>query len=67
MGGSGLDRTDDFQKICGSGLDRIKFYWIGTRLGLKIFTVRSSLHIENISFAYGAVDDEMDADFAHLT
>jgi len=26
MGGSGLDRTDDFQKFCGSVLDRIQFY-----------------------------------------
>jgi len=26
MGGSGLDRTDDFQKFCGSGLDRIQFF-----------------------------------------
>jgi len=25
-GGSGLDRTDDFQKFCESGLDRIQFY-----------------------------------------
>jgi len=25
MGGSGLDRTDNFQKFCGSGLDRIEF------------------------------------------
>ena len=30
MGGSGLDRTDDFQKFCWAGLDRIQFYW--TRL-----------------------------------
>jgi len=43
MGGSGLDRTDDFQKFCGSGLDRIEFYRIRTGLGLKNVTVRSSL------------------------
>jgi len=43
MGGSGLERTDDFQKFCGSGLDRIQFYWIRTGLELKNFTVRSSL------------------------
>jgi len=43
MGGSGMDRTDDFQKFCGSGLDRIQFYRIRTGLGLKNFTVGSSL------------------------
>jgi len=43
MGGSGLDRTDDLQKFCRSGLDRIQFYWNRTGLGLKNFTVRSSL------------------------
>jgi len=43
IGGSGLDRTDDFQKFCGSGLDRIQIYWIRTGLGLKNFTVRSYL------------------------
>jgi len=43
IGGSGLDRTDDFQKFCGSRLDRIQFYRIRTGLGLKKFTVRSSL------------------------
>jgi len=42
MGGSGLDRTDDFQKYCGSGLDRIQCHRIRTGLGLKNFTVRSS-------------------------
>jgi len=26
MGGSGLDKTDDFQKFGGSALDRIQFY-----------------------------------------
>jgi len=47
MGGSGLDQTDDFQKFCGSGLDRIQFYRIRTGPGLKNFTVRSSLnHIQ---------------------
>jgi len=35
IGGSGLDRTDGFQKFCGSGLDRIQFYRIRTGLGLK--------------------------------
>jgi len=43
MGGSGLDRTDDFQKFCGSRLDRIQFYRFRTGLELKNFTVRSSL------------------------
>jgi len=43
IGGSGLDQTDDFQKFYISGLDRIQFYRIRTGLGLKIFTVRSSL------------------------
>jgi len=43
MGGSGLDRTDDLKKLCGSGLDWIQFCWIMTGLGLKNFTVRSSL------------------------
>ena len=43
IGGSGLDQTDDFQKFCGSGLDRIQFNRIRTGLGLKNFTVRSSL------------------------
>jgi len=43
IGGSGLDRTDDFQKFYGSGLDRIQFYWIRTGHGLKNFAVRSSL------------------------
>jgi len=43
IGGSGLDRTDDFQKNCGSGLDQKKFYRIRTGLGLKTFTVRSFL------------------------
>jgi len=43
MDGLGLDRTDDFEKFCGSGLDRIQLYRIRTGLGLKNFTVRSSL------------------------
>ena len=43
LGGSGLDRTDDLQKFCGLGLDRIQFYLIRTGLGLKNVTVRSSL------------------------
>jgi len=43
MGGWGLDRTDDFQKFQGSGLDRIQFYWNRIGLGLKNFTVLSSL------------------------
>jgi len=43
IGGSGLDRTDHFQKFCESGLDRIQFYRIRTGLGLKNFTVRLSL------------------------
>ena len=43
MGGSGLDRTDDFQKLCGSGLDRIQLLRIRIGLGLRSFTVRSSL------------------------
>ena len=43
MGGSGLDRTDDFFKFCGSGLDRIHFLRIRIGHGLKNFTVRSSL------------------------
>jgi len=43
MGGSGLDRINDFQKFCGLGLDWIQFCWIRTGLGLKNFTIRSSL------------------------
>jgi len=35
--------SDDFQKFCGLGLDRIQFYRIRIGLGLKNFTVRSSL------------------------
>jgi len=48
IGGLGLDRTDDFQKFGGSGLDRIQFYRIRTGLGLKNFTVRSSLFYSEI-------------------
>ena len=36
MGGSGPDRTDDFQILCGSGLDQIQIYRIKTGLDLKI-------------------------------
>jgi len=43
MGGTELDWTDDFQNICRSGVERIQFYLIRTGLGLKNFTVRSSL------------------------
>jgi len=43
MGGSGLDRTDDSQKLCGSGLDWIQFIWIRIGFGRKNFTVRSFL------------------------
>jgi len=43
IGGSGLDRTDDFEKFCGSRLDQIQFYQIKTGLGLENFTVHSSL------------------------
>jgi len=35
MGGSGLESTNDFQKIYGSGLDRIPSFLIRTGLGLK--------------------------------
>jgi len=47
MGASGLDRTDDFQKFCGSGLDRIQFYRFRTGLGLKYFTVHISVRDEH--------------------
>jgi len=43
IGGSGLHQTDDFQKFCGSGLDRIQFLRIRIRLGLKNMSVCSSL------------------------
>ena len=43
MGGSGLDRTNDFQRFWGSGLDWTQFLQIRIGLGLKNFTVRSSL------------------------
>jgi len=42
---SRLDRTDDFQKFCGSGLDCTQFYRIRTGLGQNNFTVHSSLVI----------------------
>jgi len=41
IGGSGLDRTDDFQKICRSQLDRIQFFRV--RSGLKNLAVCKSL------------------------
>jgi len=34
MGGSGLDRTDDYKKFSRSGLDRIQFFRIRIGLGL---------------------------------
>jgi len=47
MGGSGLDRTDDFQKFCGSGLDQIQFYlWIWD------WTRTEKFHIPLISACY---------------
>jgi len=51
-GGSALDRTDDFQKFYRSGLDRIQFYRIRTGLGLKNFTVRSSLPHTSTAWCY---------------
>ena len=52
MADQGLDRTEDFQRFCGSRLDRIQIDRI-TGLGLKNFTVRSSLlatiRLENVS------------------
>jgi len=36
IGGSGLDRTNDLKKICGSELDRIQFFRIKAGLGLQI-------------------------------
>jgi len=36
IGGQGLDRTDDFEKFCEAGLDRIQVFRIRTGLGLKI-------------------------------
>jgi len=38
MGKSELDRTDDFQKFCGSGLDRIQFFRIRIGHRLNNFT-----------------------------
>ena len=43
IGGSALDRTDDFENFCGLRLDRIQFHRISTGIRLKHFTVRSSL------------------------
>ena len=43
MGRSGLNRTGDFQKFCGTGLDRIQLLQARIGLGLKNFTVRSFL------------------------
>jgi len=43
MDGSGLDQIDGFKKFCESGLDRIQLLRIRIGLGLKNFTVRSSL------------------------
>ena len=43
IGGSRLDRTDDFLKFCRSGPDRIQFLQIRIGLGLKNLPVRSSL------------------------
>jgi len=53
MSGSGLDRTDYFQKFHGSGLDRIQFYRIRIGLGLKNFTVRSSLVAKHVNMGGG--------------
>jgi len=47
--------TNDFQKICGSKLDRIQFYRIMTGLGPKNFTVRSSLVVSQDFSASDAV------------
>jgi len=61
MGGSGLDRTDDPQKFCGSGLHRIQFLRIRIGLGLKNFTVSSSLlcvhFLSKAWISYGWIDD----------
>ena len=43
MDGSGLDQIDGFKKFCESGLDRIQLLRIRIGLGLKNFTVWSSL------------------------
>jgi len=40
IGGSGLYRTDDFQKFCGPGLDRIQF--LQTRIGLRLKICQSA-------------------------
>jgi len=57
MGGSGLDWTDDFQKFCRSGLDRIQFLQIRTGLRLKIFTVRPSLQCSKQATSHSMVTD----------
>jgi len=66
MDGSGLDRTDDFQKICESGLNRIQFFWIRTGLGVKKFTVHSSLIRGKFANRYGspktAFKEDLDTD-----
>jgi len=49
MGRLGLDRTDDFQKFCGSGLDQIQILRIKIGLGLKTFTVRHLCCIVEVS------------------
>ena len=56
MGRSGLDRTDGFQKFCRSGLDRIQFYRTRTALGLKNFTVRSSLQSVSVLEAFNGIE-----------
>jgi len=52
MGGSGLDRIDDFQKFCRSGLDRIQIFRFRIGLGLKNFSVRTSLTTSISSFLF---------------
>jgi len=43
MDGSGLDRSNDFEKFCESGPDRIQFLQTRIGLGLENFQVSSSL------------------------
>jgi len=43
MGGSGLDRTVNFQKFCRQDWIGFNFCGSGLELGLQNFTVRSSL------------------------
>jgi len=52
-----MDRTDDFQKFCGSRLDRIQFHGIRTGLGLKNFTVRSSLYCGSLMLSVFCAND----------